>query len=155
MHVAFFNRSYYPDQTATGQLLTDLCEDLVRDHGCQVTVVTGRPLHPLPGTDVRQRRLLAREDRNFADYSIDIVANPRESPEIRYAAMHAFAGRMNYNNVPERDQIRFTQAVERVASEQTLMASDNGRKVAISAKELLAFLRKSFPAIEAFYANPR
>lgn len=41
MHVAFFNRSYYPDTTATGQLLTDLCEDLVRDYGCRVSVVTG------------------------------------------------------------------------------------------------------------------
>ena len=41
MHVAFFNRSYYPDTTATGQLLTDLCEDLVRDHQCRVSVVTG------------------------------------------------------------------------------------------------------------------
>ena len=46
MHVAFFNRSYYPDQTATGQLLTDLCEDLVRDHGCRVSVVAGPPLLP-------------------------------------------------------------------------------------------------------------
>lgn len=64
MHVAFFNRSYYPDQTATGQLLTDLCEDLVRDHGCRVTVVTGRPLQPLPGTETRQRRLLAHDERN-------------------------------------------------------------------------------------------
>jgi colanic acid biosynthesis glycosyl transferase WcaI len=50
MHIAFFNRSYYPDQSATGQLLTDLCEDLVRDHGCRVSVVTGPPLLPLPGT---------------------------------------------------------------------------------------------------------
>jgi glycosyltransferase involved in cell wall biosynthesis len=40
LHIAFFNRSYYPDQTATGQLLTELCEDLVRVHGCQVSVVT-------------------------------------------------------------------------------------------------------------------
>jgi hypothetical protein len=64
MHVAFFNRSYYPDQTATGQLLTDLCEDLVRDHGCRVSVVTGRPLHPLPGTETGQRRLLACEERH-------------------------------------------------------------------------------------------
>ena len=64
MHIAFFNRSYYPDQAATGQLLTDLCEGLVHNHGCQVTVVTGRPLHPLPGTDVSQRKLLAREERN-------------------------------------------------------------------------------------------
>jgi colanic acid biosynthesis glycosyl transferase WcaI len=46
VHIAFFNRSYYPDNTATGQLLTDLAEDLVRDHGCQVTVVTGPPLMP-------------------------------------------------------------------------------------------------------------
>ena len=64
MRIAFFNRSYYPDQTATGQLLTDLCEGLVRDHGCQVTVVTGRPLHPLPGTDVSQRTFPSREERN-------------------------------------------------------------------------------------------
>jgi hypothetical protein len=43
VHIAFFNRSYYPDETATGQLLTDLCEDLVRVHGCRVSVVTGWP----------------------------------------------------------------------------------------------------------------
>ena len=49
VHIAFFNRSYYPDQTATGQLLTELCEHLVRDHGCRVTVVAGLPLQPLPG----------------------------------------------------------------------------------------------------------
>jgi glycosyltransferase involved in cell wall biosynthesis len=42
VHIAFFNRSYYPDQTATGQLLTELCEDLVRVHGCQVSVVTAK-----------------------------------------------------------------------------------------------------------------
>ncbi len=64
MHIAFFNRSYYPDQSATGQLLTDLCEDLVREHACRVTVVTGRPLHPLPGTDTGQQRLLAHEERH-------------------------------------------------------------------------------------------
>ena len=46
MHVVFFNRSFYPDISATGQLLTDLCEDLVRDHGCRVSVVTGPPLRP-------------------------------------------------------------------------------------------------------------
>jgi glycosyltransferase involved in cell wall biosynthesis len=44
VHIAFFNRSFYPDTTATGQLLTDLCEDLVREHGCRVSVVTGPPL---------------------------------------------------------------------------------------------------------------
>jgi len=43
--ICFFNRSYWPDQAATGQLLTELAEDLVSRHGCQVTVVAGRALH--------------------------------------------------------------------------------------------------------------
>ena len=64
MHIAFFNRSYYPDQTATGQLLTDLAEDLVRDHGCRVTVVTGLPLQPLPGQTITARGVLNRDERN-------------------------------------------------------------------------------------------
>jgi len=44
LHVAFFNRSFYPDATATGQLLTELCETLVETHGCRVSVVAGVPL---------------------------------------------------------------------------------------------------------------
>lgn len=44
MHITFLNRSYWPDQAATGQLLTDLAEDLVHDYGCQVSVVAGLPL---------------------------------------------------------------------------------------------------------------
>ncbi len=49
LHVAFFNRSYYPDLSATGQLLTELCEELRRDHGCRVSVVAGVPLLPVAG----------------------------------------------------------------------------------------------------------
>jgi len=64
MHIAFFNRSYFPDQTATGQLLTDLCEDLVRDHGCRVSVVAGPPLQPLPGQETRRRGVVSRERHN-------------------------------------------------------------------------------------------
>ncbi len=45
MKVTFFNRSYWPDQAATGQLLTELAEDLVSRHGCEVSVVAGRALH--------------------------------------------------------------------------------------------------------------
>ncbi len=45
MKICFFNRSYWPDQAATGQLLTELAEDLVSQYGCDVTVVAGRPLH--------------------------------------------------------------------------------------------------------------
>lgn len=56
MRVCFFNRSYWPDFGATGQLLTELAEDLVARHGCDVTVVTGYPLRasaPLASREVR------------------------------------------------------------------------------------------------------
>lgn len=44
MHIAFLNRSFYPDTAATGQLLTELCQGLVERHGCRVSVVAGVPL---------------------------------------------------------------------------------------------------------------
>src|SRR5262245_15428020 len=44
LRVVFFNRSYHPDFGATGQLLTELCEDLVARFGYEVTVVAGMPL---------------------------------------------------------------------------------------------------------------
>jgi len=49
LHLAFFNRSFYPDTAATGQLLTELCEGLVREHSCRVSVVAGVPLLPAAG----------------------------------------------------------------------------------------------------------
>ena len=45
MRVCFFNRSYWPDQAATGQLLTELAQDLVSRHGWTVSVLAGRALH--------------------------------------------------------------------------------------------------------------
>jgi glycosyltransferase involved in cell wall biosynthesis len=41
LRTLFINRSYYPDVEATGQLLTELCGDLARQH--DVTVIAGRP----------------------------------------------------------------------------------------------------------------
>lgn len=64
MHILFFNRSYYPDTAATGQLLTELSEDLVRDYGCRVTVVAGPPLQPAKGGAYADRGIVAREERN-------------------------------------------------------------------------------------------
>lgn len=49
LHVAFFNRSFYPDTAATGQLLTELAEGLVAEHGCRVSVVAGLALIPANG----------------------------------------------------------------------------------------------------------
>jgi glycosyltransferase involved in cell wall biosynthesis len=41
LRTLFINRSYYPDVEATGQLLTELCSDLAKQH--DVTVIAGRP----------------------------------------------------------------------------------------------------------------
>jgi colanic acid biosynthesis glycosyl transferase WcaI len=61
MHIVFFNRSFHPDNAATGQLLTELAEDLVRTHGCRVTVVAGVPLDRAKGGGVRGWGLFSRE----------------------------------------------------------------------------------------------
>jgi glycosyltransferase involved in cell wall biosynthesis len=55
LKVTFFNRSYWPDTGATGQLLTELAEDLVSHHGFTVTVVAGQPLTgtAAPGREMR------------------------------------------------------------------------------------------------------
>jgi colanic acid biosynthesis glycosyl transferase WcaI len=45
MRVVFFNRSFYPEITATGQLLTELAQDLAKDYACQVSVVAGPSLN--------------------------------------------------------------------------------------------------------------
>ena len=40
MRLLFFNRSFFPDVEATGQFLSELCQDLSQEH--EVTVVAGR-----------------------------------------------------------------------------------------------------------------
>lgn len=37
----FFNRSFYPDPAATGQLLSELCYDLAASHNFEITVIAG------------------------------------------------------------------------------------------------------------------
>jgi glycosyltransferase involved in cell wall biosynthesis len=58
LRVCYFNRSYWPDTGATGQLLTELAEDLTALHGYDVTIVTGYPVQS-PAT-----ALPPRETRN-------------------------------------------------------------------------------------------
>jgi glycosyltransferase involved in cell wall biosynthesis len=67
VHVCFFNRSYWPDQAATGQLLTELAEDLRGRHGCRVTVVAGRALNSADASATPARRPVARESRHGVD----------------------------------------------------------------------------------------
>src|SRR6185503_11051576 len=59
LRVCYFNRSYWPDTGATGQLLTELAEDLVARHGFEVTVVAG-----FPRGQPESKELPSRETRN-------------------------------------------------------------------------------------------
>jgi putative colanic acid biosynthesis glycosyltransferase WcaI len=55
VRIAFFNRSYWPEAGATGRLLAQLAEDLVSRHGCDVTVVAGRPIEQAADGIVRRK----------------------------------------------------------------------------------------------------
>jgi colanic acid biosynthesis glycosyl transferase WcaI len=82
LKVCYFNRSYWPDTGATGQLLTELAEDLAAVHHMQVTVVTGYPLSatgPIAASETRNgvRILRARgttlSQRSFAGRAMNYV----------------------------------------------------------------------------------
>jgi colanic acid biosynthesis glycosyl transferase WcaI len=58
--VLFLNRSFWPDREATGQFLTELCDDLSTDH--EVTIVAGPSYHTKDG-NAGGFRLWSRERR--------------------------------------------------------------------------------------------
>jgi glycosyltransferase involved in cell wall biosynthesis len=64
VHIAFFNRSFYPDTAATGQLLTELCEGLAQQYDCRISVVAGVPLLPAGGAGGKMQspRIVERQD---------------------------------------------------------------------------------------------
>jgi glycosyltransferase involved in cell wall biosynthesis len=83
VHVAFFNRSFYPDTTATGQLLTELCEGLVQAHGCRVSVVAGVPLLPAAAPNASARWGVLQRERHGG---IEILrARGTRLPKRRFA----------------------------------------------------------------------
>src|ERR1700685_4741090 len=51
--VLFLNRSFWPDREATGQFLTELCDDLSADH--EVTIVAGPAYHTEDGNSAGLR----------------------------------------------------------------------------------------------------
>ena len=67
MKVCFFNRSYWPDQAATGQLLAELAEDLVSRYRADVTVVAGRALNSSREETGTRRTLVRREEYRGVD----------------------------------------------------------------------------------------
>jgi colanic acid biosynthesis glycosyl transferase WcaI len=65
--VCFFNRSYWPDQAATGQFLTELAEDLVSRYATEVTVVAGRALNASRAEAPSGLGLVSRESHHGVD----------------------------------------------------------------------------------------
>lgn len=98
-------------------------------------------------------RGLAREDHNYGTYAIELIENPRNDGDVRFGAMHSYAGRLNYNPSKPEEQIRFAQAVERVMNDPSIR-SDNAQKIRTEAREMLEYLKMAFPAVKNFYANP-
>jgi len=106
--------------------------------------------------DTRKNALrgLARDDENFMDYAIRIILDAQESADIRYEAMKDAMGRINYKNEPDTNQVRFAQAVERVAAGRPARTSD-GKELTAEAKTLLAYLKKYYPPIGRYYRLKR
>ena len=106
--------------------------------------------------DTRKNALrgLAREDVNFMNSAINIILDPQESPDIRYQAMKDAMGRINYQNEPDTNQVRFAQAVERVAAGRPARTTD-GKELTAEAKTLLAHLKKYYPPVGRYYRLKR
>jgi len=95
-------------------------------------------------------RALSREDAEFPAYAIPLLEDPRTSTRVREAAMKTVVGRMNYHAVSPADQIRFAQAVERIATSPQIMAieAENLRE---SARQVQRYIRQSFPDVQKYY----
>src|SRR5262245_528134 len=101
LRICFYNRSYAPDLGATGQLLAELAETLVREHRCRVTVVAGPPLSVAAGEapPARRRGLYRREWRNGVEvlWARGTALSPRRfiaraTNYLSYLASAAVAG---------------------------------------------------------------
>ncbi|HEV2805764.1 MAG TPA: hypothetical protein VGW57_12640 [Chthoniobacterales bacterium] len=96
---------------------------------------------------VNALRGLAREDDKFPSYAIALVENTEDKPAVRLAAMQDFVGRMNYGKVNLEDQTRFARAVKKIAGEDAARSEDAG-KLRETAKQLVGYLKKAFPALQ-------
>jgi len=69
----FLNRSFYPDVEATGQLLTELCQELENDF--EIHVICGNPLY----RKVKNRRLINKiQYGNFTIWRINNTTLPKK-----------------------------------------------------------------------------
>lgn len=100
MKICFFNRSYWPDQAATGQLLAELAEDLAGRHGCEVTVVAGSALNAAQAVQGRWWPVSREEHRGVTILRASgTTLRPRRftgraTNYLTYLASATLAGRM-------------------------------------------------------------
>lgn len=86
-HILFINQHYYPDFAATGQLLSELCEDLA-EKNWKVTVITGMPeIGTYPKS--YSKPLSFEEKKNISIYRI--YNHPAGSKNIFNRLLHFFS----------------------------------------------------------------
>lgn len=100
-----------------------------------------------PQVRVHALRALSREDSEYFAYALRLISNRQENPDVRYAAMEGGMARLNYHNVPPDLQVQYGRAIEGVSRTASGQVTSDGKDLAAEAKQLLAHLRKYFPAI--------
>ena len=99
-----------------------------------------------PAVRLAALRALASADDEFIGYATDLMGDPEERPEIRFAAMEAAMGRLNYQAPPDQDLVAFAQSVRSLSEAQGVVTED-GVDVGGEARELLAHLIQVFPRL--------
>lgn len=141
----------HPDPNVQAQASKALAND-PESRGRVVQLATNKSINK--DTRINALRGLARDDRNFMNYAINIIVDMQESADVRYAAMKDAMGRINYQHEPDTNQIRLAQAVERVAGGRPARTSD-GKELTAEAKTLLAHLKRYYPVIGRYYRLKR
>ena len=81
----FLNRSFYPDVEATGQLLTELCQELENDF--EIHVICGNPLY----RKVKNRRLITKTRfGNITIWRINSTTLPKEYLFARFVNLFSY-----------------------------------------------------------------
>jgi hypothetical protein len=109
----------------------------------EIAANSGAPL----AVRINALRALSREDAEYFSYALRLMANTKEHPDVRYAAIQGAMARMNYHQVPPDQQVLFSRAVANVASTSGAQMTSTGKNLGLEARLLLAHLRKYFPVI--------
>ena len=136
-----------PDPAVQEQVARALAVD---PQSRQVIVGLANNIETPVAVRVNALRALSREDEEFMSYATRLVSNRKEKPNVRYEAMRSGMGRLNYQGETASIQVNFALAVEQLSGEQGVVTTDK-RDVGAEAKELLAFLRRNFPAVRRYF----